>query len=183
MTDPRQSPHHVEAAAPDAAPGADRPARPRRHGGCGRAHLLYPLRGYRLSIPSSPASNICRSSSSTPPAFISSSACIATSGASRRCPTSTSSCAPRRCSRSRCSRSITCCSRRTSTAPSSSARSPFCSTGSCRCSFSPARASPTAISATRARCNGSRSPTRRRRWCSAAPPTPKCCCAASKAAR
>ena len=115
--------------------------------------------------------------------FISSSACIATSGASRRCPTSTISSAPPRCSRCRCSRSITFCWRRTSTARSSSARSPSCSTGSCRCFFSAARASPIAISTTRARCSASRSPTRRRRWCSAAPPTPKCCCARSKAAR
>ena len=84
----------------------------------------------------------------------------------------------------RCWCSITCWSRPTSTARSSSARSPSCSTGCCRCFSSGGRVSPIAISAIPARSttsalDASDSDTRR----SAARPTPRFCCAPSRAAR
>ena len=72
--------------------------------------------------------------------------------------------------------------RRISTAPSSSARLPLRSTGCCRCSFSVARASPTACSGTRARSTMPEVRKRSRRWSPGAPRTPKSCCAPSRAA-
>ena len=118
----------------------------------------------------------CRASWSMRASSISCSGCTPRSGASPRCPTCATSCAPRRCSRSRCWCSTTSWCRRRSTARSSSARSRSSSTGSCRWRFSPDRASPTAISAMRARSSmRAASDCGADAACSGARPTPRCC--------
>ncbi len=107
----------MQTALPHAAPVSDRRARPARDRRGDRGELLHPFRGHRarraLRWPDPVPARLRRSMRAS---SISCSGCTPRSGASPRCPTCSTSSAPRPCSRSRCWCSTTSWCRRRSTA-------------------------------------------------------------------